>query len=37
MFKGIGGNVIGKMFIEDTEGFLSDEGYKTLVDAIGSR
>lgn len=37
VLNGIAGNVIGKMFIEDTVGFLSDEAFNGLANAIGRR
>lgn len=37
MLKGIGGNVIGKMFIEDTVGFLSGEAFNNISNAIKQR
>ncbi len=34
LLKEDNGDVTGKMFIEDTEGFLPGEGYKTIVRTI---
>ncbi len=34
LLKEDNGDVTGKMFIEDTEGFLTDEGYKALANTI---
>lgn len=34
LLRGTNGHVAGKMFIEDTEGFLTDESYKALAGTI---